>query len=104
MVQGTHSEVREMIWQTAEYEASHTAGSGARIRVGELLAIYEIDDPARQPHDTILVLDDMLTKGTHFRAMKAKILEHFPGKRVVGVFIARAVHAGVSASDFDVLA
>jgi hypothetical protein len=38
------------------------------------------------------VVDDVLTLGAHFRAMKHVLQQRFPGVPVVGFFIARRVH------------
>ncbi len=102
MVQDTTSDVRELVRQTASYESSHAAGTGGRITPEELLELYVIDAGQPEPHDTIIVFDDVLTQGAHFRAMKSKILEHYPGKRVIGLYIARAVERS-AANDFDVI-
>lgn len=101
MVHGSRSEAREIVRQTESYDASHIVAAGARVTVERLLEIYAIPARERTPHQDVIILDDVLTQGTHFRAMKTKIVERFPGTRVVGVFIARAVHN--AAADFDVL-
>lgn len=101
MVQGTASVARELVRQTEGYDPSHAAEGGHRLTPEELMAIYEIPAGEAEPHNTIVVLDDVLTKGAHFRAMKRKILERFPGKTVVGLFIARSVDDVLA--DFDAL-
>jgi predicted amidophosphoribosyltransferase len=35
------------------------------------------------------IVDDLLTTGSHFRAIKDKLLERLPHARIVGFFIAR---------------
>jgi orotate phosphoribosyltransferase-like protein len=47
--------------------------------------------------DTIVVVDDMLTTGCHFKAMQAVLRNHFPTQAIVGVFVARRGPE----SDFD---
>jgi hypothetical protein len=37
------------------------------------------------------ILDDVLTAGTHFRAMSIVLSQRFPGVPIVGLFIARRV-------------
>lgn len=39
--------------------------------------------------DLIIVFDDVVTTGAHFVAIKNKLKELFPDKRIVGIFIAR---------------
>ena len=46
----------------------------------------------------VLLVDDVLTTGSHFRACKRLILEHCPGTRVAGVFWAKTVWPGPPAS------
>lgn len=40
---------------------------------------------------TIFVFDDVLTTGSHFKAMEIVLAARFPGVPIVGVFLARAV-------------
>jgi len=41
--------------------------------------------------ETLILVDDVLTTGAHFRACKQKVHEHHPGLRVVGFFWARTI-------------
>jgi predicted amidophosphoribosyltransferase len=91
MVRGTRSEVRELVEQTQSYVASHIGPGGDRKTPQELTSIYKVDDPTNAPHEIVIVLDDVLTQGAHFSAMQATILRSFPGSRVMGIFLARAV-------------
>jgi hypothetical protein len=43
-----------------------------------------------------------LTRGAHFRAVRSVLLERFPDRRVVGLFVARAVDP-LPEDAFDVL-
>jgi len=68
------------------------ADLGERVSVEDLLQLYQINEPqALPPPTTIGVLDDVLTAGTHFRAMKTKLGERFPDVPITGIFIARRV-------------
>ncbi|MEL6934268.1 MAG: hypothetical protein AAFO17_14450 [Pseudomonadota bacterium] len=85
-------DVRNLVKQTQSTVASHEAGDGKRISVDELIDLYEIDDSIAEPPPTdIAVVDDVLTAGTHFRAMKTVLNERWPNVRVTGIFIARRV-------------
>jgi hypothetical protein len=87
-------DVRNLVIQTASTEAAHEASTGDRIAVDELLAIYAIDETCVHPKpSTIWIIDDVLTAGTHFRAMQIKLMERFPGVPIFGIFIARRVFA-----------
>lgn len=83
------NDVRELVVQTASLPAAH---AGQRPTVEDLLAVYAIDESKANPPPTqIAVVDDVLTVGTHFRAMKTILNRRFPGVPVVGLFIARRV-------------
>jgi predicted amidophosphoribosyltransferase len=82
-------DVRELVIQRTSLPAAH---EGQRPTVEDLLAVYQIDETKTQPAPTqIAIVDDVLTVGTHFRAMKTILSRRFPGIRVVGLFIARRV-------------
>jgi hypothetical protein len=70
--------------------------------VADLLGVYEIDESIAAPPPTkIGIVDDVLTAGTHFRALQIKLNERFPGVPVVGLFIARRVFPPIEWPDFD---
>lgn len=79
--------VRSLIEQIASTEKFK---SGDRKKPAELRENYRF---AEQHFDglppRIGVVDDLLTTGSHFRAVKDMILERFPQARVVGFFVAR---------------
>ncbi|WP_250478953.1 MULTISPECIES: hypothetical protein [unclassified Caballeronia] len=102
MARGVEADVRELVLQTESYEASHESGD-ARIKLGDLIDIYTIDESVATPAPTsILVVDDVLTSGCHYRAVKAVLLERFPRARVRGLFIARRAFPD-AADDFAAL-
>ncbi|MDX0840014.1 hypothetical protein GOD96_29375 [Sinorhizobium medicae] len=85
-------DVRNLVYQTQSTDSSHEAGAGERITVEELVAIYRIDESLAQPTPTtIAIMDDVLTAGTHYRAMHRVLSQRFPQIPIVGMFIARRV-------------
>lgn len=42
---------------------------------------------------TVWIMDDVLTAGTHYRAMHIALSQRFPGVPIYGVFLARRVFA-----------
>lgn len=86
-------DVRPMIRQKISMTAAHEVGQGGRRpTIDELLDAYEFDESQTYGAPTkIGVLDDVLTNGTHFRAMSAMLAERYPAAVVTGVFIARRV-------------
>ena len=86
-------DVREIVVQTQSLEAAHES-EGRRPSIDDLLAVYQIDESKTQPTPkSIGIVDDVLTVGTHFCAMKRVLAGRFPGVRIVGFFIARRVFA-----------
>ncbi len=68
------------------------AHEGERHKPEELKAAYEIDEVlAKGVPKNIGVVDDMLTAGAHFRAMKDTLVERFPDANIVGLFVTRRV-------------
>lgn len=87
-----HLDVRNIVVQTASTAAAHEVGAGQRVTVEELLAVYEIDERLTNPPPTSIgILDDVLTAGTHYRAMKTVLSQRFGGIPIVGLFVARRV-------------
>lgn len=99
--EGKGADAREIIRQTDSYEAAHLAGAGAqRIKPAELQVLYELD--AMPPKSTVLLFDDVLSAGCHFRAAKSVILADYPETQVMGIFLARRVLTD-PIDDFDVI-
>ncbi|MDM0030487.1 hypothetical protein [Variovorax saccharolyticus] len=85
-------DVRELLVMRASTRAHHEYAEGAkRPTPDELYALLRVDEsslntPIKQ---TIILFDDLLTTGTHFKACKRLISERLPGCNVVGMFIGR---------------
>ena len=85
-------DVRNLVIQTTSTVAAHEVGDGHRITVEELLAVYQVDETLAAPPPTkIVILDDVLTAGTHFKAMQTLLSAHFPHAQIIGLFVARRV-------------
>lgn len=83
-------DIRDLVVQTRSLPADHE--SSTRRSIENLLEVYRIDETkAALPPQSIAVVDDVLTNGTHFRAMKTILKSRFPNVPVVGLFIARRV-------------
>ena len=83
-------DIRDLVVQTRTIPAAHE--SEWRPSPLDLEAIYRIDRGLlTPPPKEIAIVDDMLTTGAHFRAMKAHLERAFPDVRIVGMFIARRV-------------
>jgi hypothetical protein len=85
-------DVRSLVVQTHCTNASHEVGQDGRVTVKELLELYRIDDQRSQPVPRAIgIVDDVLTAGTHYRAMHTVLSRQFPGTPIVGIFMARRV-------------
>ena len=95
---GIIPDIRELIVQTQPMQASHESDS--RPRPAELEVAYEVDEALIQPYPTwIGVIDDVLTTGSHFRAVSNVLKNRFPAARITGLFIARRVPEAIDWSE-----
>lgn len=98
-------DVRPLVTQRESTVAAHEAQPGERVTVDQLLELYEIDEALAAPTPTSIgVLDDVLTAGTHFKAMQQVLGTRFPGVPIIGLFIARRVFPPDHVADaFEIL-
>jgi len=83
----TPPDVRELVEQTA---STDTFKGGNRLSPAELKQNYRVAEIHVQNLRGIVgIVDDVLTTGSHFKAVKEMILEHAPQTRVIGLFVAR---------------
>ena len=93
-------DVRELVVQTESTDAVHD--SDIRPRPEEIEALYEVNETISEPTPSVIVVvDDLLTTGAHFRAMESILAARFPDATVFGLFIARRVPNTVDLDDFD---
>lgn len=84
-------DVRELILQKQSRDSLHASKGNPR-DYKDLLNNYTFNEEALCPNPKeIWLFDDMLTKGTHFRAAKEFLKEKFPNVLVIGFFIARSI-------------
>lgn len=87
-----NADVRNLVVQTVSTTASHEAAAGDRITLDALSALYEIDENLADPAPKAIgIVDDVLTAGTHFRAMQHILSARFPNAPIMGLFVARRV-------------
>jgi len=83
-------DIRELVYQCQSMEPAHSTASRPRPR--DLEKLLRIDARLLDPPPTrVALLDDVLTTGCHFRAVKKVLSEEFSDIEVVGFFIARVV-------------
>jgi predicted amidophosphoribosyltransferase len=90
---GWKADVRYMLRLKHSTPADHE--SAERLTLDELRAITEIegrsDNPPRQ---VIVIVDDVLNSGKHFKVARSLIRERYPSMEIRGVFSARCAREG----------
>jgi hypothetical protein len=88
---GYDVDIRTLLHQTESTEADHIRNE--RLSPEELLALLQIDQEslASKPLKLQIVLfDDVLTTGKHFKCCESKLREFIPTEtRIMGLFVAR---------------
>lgn len=98
---GLNLDVRLLVRQRISTTAAHELGQAPRPSVEDLIVNYEIDETLVVPTPkAIAIFDDVLTAGTHFKAMQTVLSTRFPGIPIFGIFIARRVFPEVSVEDW----
>ena len=92
--------MRELVLQPQSTPAVHDHDD--RPTPAELEARYAIDQNLLAPApQTIAIVDDVMTTGAHFIAVRNVLHREFPTTKIVGLFIARRVPEAVDIEDFD---
>lgn len=88
--QGWNADVREMLRLTQSTPADHE--SADRLTFDELLRITELTKPVETAiRPVIVILDDVLNSGKHFKVAQSLIKGSCPNAEIRGVFLARCV-------------
>lgn len=86
-------DIREPFYQKETTEAAHKAIPERRLNKEELLHLYEVEQSALGNFPkNVIIFDDILTRGDHYKAVKEKLETLFGELRIVGLFIARTVY------------
>lgn len=97
---GDEFDIRELIIQKESTQSSHT--SDEKRDPKKIAQNYEINETeARGVKNCIILFDDVLTTGAHFKAAESVLLKSFPDCKIKGLFIARRVYEQID--DFDLL-
>ncbi|MFZ2316099.1 MAG: hypothetical protein WAW86_10650 [Gammaproteobacteria bacterium] len=82
-------DIRNIITQSQTTQAAHFTQK--RMSVNELCNIYDIDLSQIEPiPKNVFIFDDILTKGTHFKAVQKMLKTVWPNANMFGLFIARS--------------
>lgn len=100
MTVGIRADVREIVHQKESVRPSHLQSD--RPRPAEIAANYRVDQEMLLPEPKLIgIVDDVLTAGSHFKAMKMVLEEYYPGVRTFGLFLARTERQSALLKDFD---
>lgn len=92
---------RELVLQNHSTIASHASTSN-RPDPDEIMANYRLDEALLAgTRKNIVIFDDVLTAGSHFKAMKQFLRQHLPEASILGLFVARTAREADMASLFD---
>lgn len=83
-------DVREMIVQDSDTEPAHRDGSRDPRVIAKQLR-FDQEQYSDNIHN-IIIVDDVLTTGAHFKAAQNVIKAEIPQANICGLFIARAIH------------
>jgi predicted amidophosphoribosyltransferase len=88
MTAGFKADVREILYLEESIEASHDTDD--RPSPDDLEEVYKVKKSlCKPPPEKIIIFDDMITAGAHFRACKNILQRLFPEAKIIGVFFTR---------------
>ena len=87
---GWTADVRNMLNLTRSTPADHE--NAVRLGFEELLGITEIRERVQAaPRQIVVILDDVLNSGKHFKVAQRLVQERYPHVEIRGVFLARCI-------------
>jgi len=93
------TDFRELVYQKVSMDASHMTED--RPSPEAISMNYGFNhELALNTRDNIVIFDDVLTAGSHYKAMKSLIRHHMPDKNIIGVFIARTARNAEWVTEF----
>jgi len=96
-------DMRELVEQQTSIQAAHENPDN-RPSVDDLRPIYRVSEGITAPVPrSIGIIDDVLTAGSHFRAMKDVLAQRFPNVPIAGIFVARRVFPNDAQIEFSAI-
>lgn len=84
-----HGELREIIFLTQNMPPTHAN----KLSPEEILPYLQVNEALCQDQKlNVVLVDDVITEGAHFKACQSLLRERFPHSRISGLFIARTLH------------
>ena len=95
-------DVRTLLKQDTSIKAAHERGDKPRPTVDELKELWRVDGELTAPKpNRIVIVDDMMTVGRHYRAAHDMLSQKFQDIPITGVFVARRIFATQPPSEAD---
>lgn len=83
-------DIRELLYSRQSMRAAHE--SDIRPTIVEIVENTAVDETLTAPEPkTIVIVDDVLTAGSHFKAAQQVLAVRFPNAKIMGLFITRRV-------------
>jgi len=94
---------KELVIQTVSTTPSHQSEDGQRLSPSEHLEAY-ISSTTEQSDESIniIIFDDVITTGSHFKAMQSFLITLYPNANFIGLFFARRA-LGSNFEGFDII-
>ncbi len=87
---GYDLDLRRLLYQSESTRSDHAAGK--RLSEQALYRMLRVDDRVLQQRplrECLVLFDDVLTSGKHFKCCQRRLLERLPQARVIGLFLLR---------------
>jgi hypothetical protein len=85
------ADVRELVLQN-----TNTVTKGKQISADERADNYRINEDCASPEPAgIVIFDDVLAGGSHFKGVEIVLRQRYPATRIVGLFLTRAIRPNV---------
>lgn len=85
-------DIRELLLAKSSREAAHNNPGALRPKVQDHLKNFTIDESQKSPKPRAIILfDDIITSGAHFKAAQMTIQKELPDVPIIGLFVARNV-------------
>lgn len=88
------AKIRKIVYQCKSTRSSYLSSRiENRLKPSELEKNYAIDEKCmKPPPDKVIIFDDAIASGAHFKAMQSTLEKQYPGLETYGLFICRCVH------------
>jgi hypothetical protein len=93
-----NADIRELVYQNTDTVECHISGNRDITALEDILEIDE--NLVEGVREYIVIVDDVLTTGCHYIAMRNILRRRFPEAKIIGLFIARRE---IINNDFEIL-